>query len=82
MIGSGEDDDELVRLFKWDICVQRASHMAWESYEMQNFLCARLRALIASQGTRKFVAYSDELGASPVALLVRDQILSRLPGEM
>lgn len=44
--------------------------MAWESYEVQNFLCARLRALIASQGTRKFVAYSGELGASQVALLV------------
>lgn len=47
--------------------------MPWESYEVQNFLCARLRALIASQGTHKFVAYSDELGASQVALLVRYQ---------
>lgn len=70
VVGSKEDDRELIRLFKWDICLQRGRTMAWESYEVQNFLCARLRALIASQGTRKFVAYSGELGASQVALLV------------
>lgn len=49
--------------------------MAWESYEVQNFLCARLRGLIASQSTYKFIAYSDEPEASKLALLVRCRAL-------
>jgi hypothetical protein len=51
--------------------------MAWESYEVQNFLCARLRASIANEGTRKFIVYSGELGASTLTLLVGYQDPSR-----
>lgn len=71
MVGSKEKNGELIRLWKWNICIQQGPNMPWESYEVQNFLCARLRGLIASQGTHKFIAYSDEPEASKTALLVR-----------
>lgn len=77
VVGSKEDDAQLIRLYKWDICVQRGGNMAWESYEVQNFLCARLRASIANEGTRKFIVYSGELGASTLTLLVGYQDPSR-----
>jgi hypothetical protein len=77
VVGSKEDDSQLIRLYKWDICVQRGGNMAWESYEAQNFLCARLRASIANEGTRKFIVYSAELEASTRTLLVGYQEPSR-----
>ena len=50
--------------------MQLARDAAWESYPVQKFICAQLQALIQSQATRKFLAYSGDIADSKEALLV------------
>ena len=44
--------------------------MAWEAYEVQEFICLRLLALIESQAVYKFLVYSGILGVSENVILV------------
>ena len=45
-------------------------NMAWEAYEVQEFLCLRLLALIESQAVYKFLVYSGILEMPENASLV------------
>ena len=66
----GTVSNGVIRLFKWSICLRLEKQSAWESYPLQKFLSAQLLTLIASQATRKFLAYSSATQDAKEALLV------------
>lgn len=66
----GTVSNGVIRLFKWSISLRLEKQSAWESFPMQKFLCAQLLTLIASQATRKFLAYSGATQNAKEALLV------------
>ena len=65
-----EEDQGCVNLDKWSLCIRDNENMAWEDYQVQQFLCSQFLALIEIQATYRYVAYNGNPENSAHALSV------------
>jgi len=69
-VGAEEKRAGTLRLFKWNLALQRAQDCIWETLSVQEIVSAQLIALIEYQATTKFLTYSGNIEDAEDALLV------------
>ena len=73
-LGVDEEENGVVRLYKWNICLRDAKDTPWEALPVQRIISARLLGLIESQATYKFLIFSGMIEDAKEALMVSNHL--------
>ena len=65
-----EENSSSLRLFKWNLALQRSRELDWETCSVQEIVSAQLLALIEEQAMYKVLAYTADADKSKTALMV------------
>ena len=65
-----EEKSSSLRLFKWNLALQRSRELDWETCSVQEIVSAQLLALIEEQAMYKVLAYTADADKSKTALMV------------
>ena len=65
-----EEKSSSLRLFKWNLALQRSRELDWETCSVQEIVSGQLLALIEEQAIYKVLAYTADADKSKTALMV------------